>query len=104
MKHPIEDTVSQFKDICDLKVIFSYAHHLWDVNDGAELLYDVKAGFFNMLTARLQYITKSTRPDIEPDLEFLITMVSKSNVDDWKKLRRCISYLNQTVDTRSATS
>ena len=54
-----------------------------------------------MLTARLQYITKSTRPDIEPDLEFLITMVSKSNVDDRKKLRRCISYLNQTVENVS---
>ena len=31
-------------------------------------------------------------------MELLTTSVAKSNVDDWKKLRRCISYLNQTVD------
>ena len=31
-------------------------------------------------------------------MEFLTTRVAKSNVGDWKKLRRCISYLNQTVE------
>ena len=32
MKHQIEDTVIQFKDICDFKVTSACAQHLWDVN------------------------------------------------------------------------
>ena len=35
MKHKIEDTVSQFKDICDFKVTSPCAQNLWDVNNEA---------------------------------------------------------------------
>ena len=98
MKHQIENTVSQLKDICDFNVTFTCAQHLWDISDEAELLDDVKADLFHLLTPKLIYITKMTRPDIEPDVSFFTTRVAKSNVDYWKKLRICISYLNQTVD------
>ena len=63
-KHKIEDTVSQFKDICDVKVTFPCEQHLWDVKYDTELLDDVKADLFQLLTAKLIYITKGTRPDI----------------------------------------
>ena len=39
-----------------------------------------------------------TRPDIEPAVEFLTTSIAKIGVYYWKKLRRCISYLNQKVE------
>ena len=74
------------------------AQNLWVVNDDAEFLDNVKAGLFQSLTYNLPYIMKMTRPDIEPDVAFLTTRVAKRNVDDWKKLRRFISYLNQTLD------
>ena len=35
MKHQIEDTLRQFKDICGLRETFPRAHHLWDVNNEA---------------------------------------------------------------------
>ena len=44
-KHKIEDTVSQFKDICDFKVTLPCAHNLWDINDEAKFLDDIKADF-----------------------------------------------------------
>ena len=31
-------------------------------------------------------------------MELLTTRFAKSNVDDWKKPRTCISHLNQTVE------
>ena len=31
-------------------------------------------------------------------MKLFTTRVAKSNVDYWKKLRRCISYLNQIID------
>ena len=44
-KHQIEDTVIQLKDICGFKATSPCVHHLWDVQDEAELLDDVKADF-----------------------------------------------------------
>ena len=79
IKHQIEDTLSQFKDICDFKVVLPCVHHLWDINDEAELLDDVKADLFHSLTSKLLYITNSTIPDIEPDVALLTTRVENSN-------------------------
>ena len=61
MKHPIEDTVSQFKDICDFMVTSPCANSLWDVKNETELLDGVKADFFHSLTSNLLHITKRTR-------------------------------------------
>ena len=80
MKNQIEDTVIQFKDICGFKVTSPYVQHLWDVNDEAEFLNDVKACLFYFLTAKLLYITKRAGPDIKPALKLLTTRAVKSNV------------------------
>ena len=73
-------------------------NHLWGVNDEAELLDDVKDDLLHLITVKLIYITNGTRIYIEPAVAFFTTAVTKSYVENWKKLRRCISYLNQTVD------
>ena len=46
MKHQIEETVRKLKYVCGFKVTSSCAQNLWDVNDEADLLDDLKAGFF----------------------------------------------------------
>ena len=66
------------------------AQHLWYVNDEAQLLDGVKADLIHSLTTKLLYITKMKISDIEPSMAFLTTRVANRNVDDWKKLRRCI--------------
>ena len=91
MKHQIEDSVRQFKDVFDLKATSPCAQNLWGLKYEAELLYGVKSDWFNLLTAKLLYIKKSKIPDIEPSVEFLITRVVNSNVEDWKKLREFAS-------------
>ena len=58
IKNQIEDTVSQFKDVCHFKVTLPCAHNLWDVNDETEFLDDVTADFFHLFTAKLIYIYK----------------------------------------------
>ena len=90
MKHQIEDTVSQFKDIFDFQVTFPCAQNLWNVNDEAEFSDDENSDLFHLLTDKLLFITKKTIPDIEPAVELLTTRVAKINVDDWNKLIRCI--------------
>ena len=41
---------------------------------------------------------KRARPDLETAISFLCTRVGKSDVDDWKKLRRVIAYLKCTIN------
>ena len=36
-------------------------------------------------------------PNIKPDIVFFTTRVAKINAGYWKKLRRCVLYLNQMV-------
>ena len=81
MGYQTEDTSRQFKNICDFNVTSPCSQNLWDVNNEAELFYDVKDNLFHLLTSKLLYITERTRPDIEPAVALLTKWVVKSNVD-----------------------
>jgi len=48
------------------------------------------------LTAKILYLCKCTRPDLQPTVAFLTTQVTQPNEDDWKKLGRAISYLRSS--------
>ena len=68
------------------------------MNENAEKLSKEKSDLFHSIVAKLLYITKRSRPDIETAVAFLTTRVSKSDVDDWKKLKRLMAWMNQTKD------
>jgi hypothetical protein len=51
-----------------------------------------------LVVAKALYISKRARPDIESTLAFLCTRVSSPDEDDWKKLKRILSYLKGTID------
>ena len=59
---------------------------LWNIDDDAPLLTEEKRDIFHSVTAKLLYIIKRSRLDIEPTVAFLCTRVSKSNIEDWQKL------------------
>ena len=69
------------------------ANDLFTVREDAKQIDKKQAETFHHLTAKILYLLKRARPDILPTVSFLTTRVTKSNVDDWKKLRRCIKYL-----------
>ena len=96
MTKKAKDVVEHFGETCNYKVSSPSAPHLWQVNDDAEQLNQDQSEIFHSVTAELLYLTKRSRPDIEPTVSFLTTRVSKSNVDDWKKLKRCITWVDQT--------
>ena len=97
-KHNIEETVSQYKDIFDLKITLPRTQHLWDLNNETELLDNLDYYLFHLLISKLIYITNRTIPDLEPAVPLLTTRNAKRNSDDCKKLRICISYQNETVN------
>ena len=69
--------------------------HLWEVNNNAEIIDTEKAKIFHLVSEKLLYVTKRMRPDIEPEVEYFTTRVANINVDDWKKMRHCITFLKK---------
>jgi len=74
------------------------ASHLFNIREDAEKLDQDEAEIFHHLVAKILYLAKRTRPDLLLAVSFLSTRVRDPDVDDWKKLGRCITYLKDTVD------
>ena len=66
---------------------------LREVNPDCELLSEDKSDTFHSIIAKLLWIMKRARPDLETAISYSCTRVSKSNLDDWRKLRRVIAFM-----------
>jgi hypothetical protein len=66
---------------------------LFTVNEDSEPLDNERADTYHRLTAKLLYLCKRARPDLQPTVAFLTTRVVSPTVEDWKKLSRGIKYL-----------
>ena len=76
------------------------AENLFDTRseeEAGEISQDEKDRF-HRLVAKCLYLAKRTRPEILTTVAFLCTRVTKSNLDDVKKLERLMSYLSGTKD------
>jgi hypothetical protein len=72
------------------------AQHLFTVNDDGEKLGQEDADLFHQMTAKLLFLGKRARPDIQAAVAFLTTRVQEPDTDDYKKLARTIKYLRAT--------
>ena len=98
MKKQIEEAIEAFGEDLSGLVTSPCARHLLETRDEAKQLDKERKEIFHTVTAKLLYIEKRARPDIETAIGFLTTRVDKSDEDDWKKLRRVVQYLKQTID------
>jgi hypothetical protein len=73
-------------------------NHLFKVNPRSEPLDSETAVLYHHLTAKLLYLAKRVRPDLQTTVSFLCTRVQSPDVDDWKKLGRCLTFLRDTRD------
>ena len=71
-------------------VLTPAADHLFDVNPDAKSLDTAQAELFHHLTAKLLFLCKQVRPDIQTPVAFMTTRVQGPDVDDYKKLARTI--------------
>ena len=51
------------------------------------------------MVAKLLFLDKRARPDIQPKIAFLTKRLRNPDEDDRKKLRRVLSYLDATINT-----
>ena len=73
---------------------------MFQIDDNAEQLKKRQSEIFHSTVAKLLFISKRARPDIEQTVAFLCTRVTKSDVHDWKKLSRLLSYIQNTIDDK----
>jgi len=73
------------------------ACHLFNTNDRAIKLDEKKAQLFHHMVAKLLYLCRRTRQDIQMAIAFLCNRVKSPDEDDYKKLTRVIQYLRDTT-------
>jgi hypothetical protein len=72
------------------------ADHLFTVNKDAgeeHLLGKEDWEYFHTMTAKLLFLSKRARPDIQTPVAFLTTRMKRPDQDDYKKLARVVKYL-----------
>ena len=75
------------------------ADHLFAVNeDNPDKLEPTDADHFHTMVAKLLFLSKRARPDIQQAVAFLTTRVSSPDTDDYKKLGRVIRYSRMYPD------
>ena len=72
------------------------------MNEDAAALSKKKQDIFHSVVARLLWMMKRSRPDIETAVSFLCTKVSCSTEEHWEKLRRVLKLVQQTKEDKRA--
>ena len=101
LKNHILEAIEAFGEDLGPEVKSPAAKWLFKVNDKARKLSGNKADIFHSITMKLLWISQRGRPDVITPISFLCTRTHCSDVDDWKKPKRALKFLQQTInDTR----
>ena len=83
------------EDMCGT-VTSPAADHLFTINDTGKKLNCEQSEMFHHNVAKLLFLCKWARPDIQTAVAFLTTCVMAPDEDDYKKLARVMKYLRGT--------
>jgi len=100
MKDYVKEAINEFSESITRSAATPATRHLFDVRDDAKKLDKEQADMFHSTVAKLLYICKWCRLDIQNAVAFLTTRVSNPDEDDWKKMKRLLQYLRGTLDDK----
>ena len=101
MKDQIEEAFEMFGEQLDPTVKSPANKNLFTKYDGeSDELDEAMSKTFHLVTAKLLFIMKRAKPDIETTISYLMTRVSKGNKKDWEKLRQCLGFMKTTIDDK----
>jgi hypothetical protein len=98
MKEYIKEAIDDFGEDIIRSAATPAKKNLFDVDETAEPLSRKKRENFHSVVAKLLYVSKRSRLDIQLAVAFLCTRVSCSTEQDWQKLKRVLEYLRGTLD------
>ena len=96
----LKESIEAFPEDCTTanKVNTPAASHLFEVNEDCPKLNETDRKILHHIVAKLLFVAKRARPDIQVPIAFLTSRVTKADEDDWKKLKRLLQYLQSTID------
>lgn len=100
MKEYVDECIEAFEEVdrkLEGKANTPAKNGLFIVTEGEEELDERKSEYFHHVVAKLLYVAKRARLDIDLAVSFLCTRVSRSTTEDWEKLRRLLLYLKGTL-------
>jgi hypothetical protein len=97
MYNYLEDILAEAPDDMNGKAANPASDHLFKVNEECDKLNPETNDFFHRTVARLLFASKRARPDLQTAMAFLCTRVTSSDNDDYKKLKKVIQYIRDTI-------
>ena len=98
MKDQINEALEMFGEKFEGPISSPATKLLQYVKEDSKQLDTDMSEKFHSVVAKLLYITKRARPDIEPTVAYLCTRVSRSDENDLNKLRRVLQFLKHTIE------
>ena len=98
MEDYIKDAIEIFPEDVSHPATTPAKKNLFNIDERSPLLERSKANLFHSVVAKLLYISKCGRLDIQLAIVFLCTRVSCSTSEDWGKLKRVLQYLQRTLN------
>ena len=98
MREYVEKVLGEMPDEMDGTATTPAASHLFQIRGDAIALENKKKDFLHTTVAKLLFLCKRGRPDIQTAVAFLCTRVREPTSDDESKLTRVIRYLRGTKD------
>ena len=94
----IDDFLSELPDDMRGTAVTPAAAHIFETNtEDPVLLNLIDRELFHHRVAKLLYLSKRARPDIQLPVAYLCTRVKEANTDDHAKLSRVTRYLDGTI-------
>ena len=85
MKEQLLKEIKTFRENIDEKVTTTASSHIFVVNKQAQQIE-----IFHLVVAKLLYIMRREGPNLETEITFLCSRVSKSDVDDSEKINKVL--------------
>ena len=96
MIEDFEESIKSYGENLDRTYPHPAAKWLFTIKDDAIPLNEPKGDIYRTYVAKLLWVMKRARPDIELTVSFLCTRVKSPTKDDWHKLKRLMCWLKQT--------
>jgi hypothetical protein len=94
----LEEALEDWGNDFDTRVVSPAAVHLFEVDENCEKLPEVKRELLHRIVAKLLFVSTRARPDIHLAISYLTSRCSKADYNDWKKLRRLMTYIKNTIN------
>jgi hypothetical protein len=98
MKDFIKEAIAHFGEDITRSATTPAKRNLFEIKENGVPLTDADREIFHSVVAKLLYVSKRGRLDIQLPIAFLCTRVSCSTKQDWSKLKRTLEYLRGTLD------